>query len=128
MLQLKEPFRIVLLAIFSSTIAVFLYAYRWLAGTFSIKDLAFIAAMFAVLLFMAFMIRNLRTVKRPDNYMLEVYNTLGEEDGVNFRKEFKNYDVAVSYMQMYRKAYPHYRFVLVSNSENSKKTVHKWLE
>jgi len=123
-----EIFRTVAFVVSSSVIAIFLSTYKWLSASFNIRDFGFIAAMFAVLLFMAFMIWNLKSVKRPDHYILEVYNVLGEVDDASFRKEFKNYDVAVSYMEMYRGMYPYYRFILVSNGENSKKTVHKWIE
>lgn len=122
-----EIFRTVAFVVSSSVIAISLSTYRWFSASFNIRDLGFIAAMLAVLLFMAFMIWNLKSVKRPDHYILEVYNVFGEEDDASFRKEFKNYDVAVSYMQMYRDMYPYYRFVLVSSEENSK-TVHKWIE
>ena len=125
---LKKPFSIIALVVSSSVITAFLIAYRWLSGVFNVRDLGIIIAMFAVLLFMVFMILNLRTIKRPERYMLEVYNTLGEKDEVNFRREFTNYDVASSYMLMYRKMYPRYSFVLVSDSENAKKTVHRYLE
>ncbi len=124
---LKKSFGI-LVIVSSSVIAAFLSVYRWLSGVFSIRDLDLIIAMFGVLVFMAFMMWNLRTIKRPDHYMLEIYNPLWEKDDVNFRTEFRNYDVAVSYMRMYRKMYSHYRFVLVSDSENSKRTVHKYVE
>ena len=124
----KKPFTIVVFVVSSSVITAFLTTYRWLSGVFNTRDLGFIIAMFAVLLFMVFMIWNLRTIKRPERYMLEVYNTLGEKDDANFRREFKNYDVATSYMLMYRKMYPKYSFILVSNSEDAKKTVHRYLE
>ncbi len=125
---LKKPFTIVVFVVSSSVITAFLTAYRWLSGVFNIRDLGFIIAMLAVLLFMVFMILNLRTIKRPERYMLEVYNTLGEKDDVNFRREFKNYDVASSYMLMYRKMCPRHSFILVSDREDTKKTVHRYLE
>jgi len=125
---LKKPFNIVVFVVSSSVIAAVLTTYRWLSGVFNIRDLGFIIAMFAVLLFTVFIILNLRTIKRPERYMLEVYNTLGEKDNANFRTEFKNYDVATSYMLMYRKMYPRHSFILVSDSEDAKKTVHRYLE
>ncbi len=126
-ITLKKSFG-VLVIVSSSVIAAFLAAYRWLSGVFNVRDLDLLIAMFGVLVFMAFMMWNLKTIKRPDHYMLEIYNPLWEKDDVSFRTEFRNYDVAVSYMRMYRKMYPHYRFVLVSDSENSKRTVHKYVE
>ncbi len=126
-ITLRKSFAI-LVIVSSSVIAAFLSVYRWFAGVFNVRDLDLIIAMFGVLVFMAFMMWNLRTIKRPDHYMLEIYNSLWEKDDVNFRTEFRNYDVAVSYMRMYRKMYPHYRFILVSDSENSKRTVHKYVE
>jgi hypothetical protein len=125
---LKKPFSFIVFVVSSSVITALLIAYKWLSGVFNVKDLGIIIAMGAVLVFMVFMILNLRTIKRPERYMLEVYNTLGEKDDVNFRREFTNYDVASSYMLMYRKMYPMYRFVLVSDSEHAKKTVHRYLE
>ena len=125
---LKKPFNIVVFVVSSSVITAFLIAYRWLSGVFNIRDLGFILAMLAVLLFMVFMMLNLRTIKRPERYMLEVYNTLGEKDDLNFRREFKNYDVASSYMLMYRKMYPRHSFILVSDSEDTKKAVYRYLE
>ena len=83
---LKKPFNIVFLVVSSSVITAFLITYRWLSSVFNIRDLGVIIAMFAVLLFMAFMIWNLRAIKRPERYMLEVYNALGEKDDMNFRK------------------------------------------
>lgn len=126
--SLTKPLRLSVILVSSSVIAFFLGLYRWFTGSLGIRDLGFIAAMLAVLLFMAFMMMNLRSIKRPNQYTLEVYDAFGEEDDSSFRKEFRNYDVAVSYMQMYRKMYPHYRFVLVSRTDNVKKTVHKWLD
>ena len=125
---LEEYLTIIVFAVASSVKVAFLCAYKWLSGVFSIRELGFIVALFAVLVFMAIMMWNLRTIMRPDHYTLEVYNTLGEKDDANFRKEFRNYDVAASYMRMYRKMYPHYKFILVSRSENSKRTVHRYLE
>ncbi len=125
---LRKPFSFIVFIVSSSVITAFLIAYKWLSGVFNVRDLGIIIAMGAVLVFMVFMILNLRTVKRPERYMLEVYNTLGEKDDVNFRREFTNYDVASSYMLMYRKMYPMYRFVIVSDSENEKRTVHRYLE
>ncbi len=125
---LKRPFSIVALVVSSSVITAFLSVYRSLSGVFNMRDLAFIVTMFAVLLFMVFMIMNLRSVKRPDRYTIEVYNTLGEKDDANFRTEFKNYDVAASYMLMYKETYPSHSFILVSDSEQAKKTVHRYLE
>ena len=125
---LKKPFNIVFLVVSSSVITAFLITYRWLSSVFNIRDLGVIIAMFAVLLFMAFMIWNLRAIKRPERYMLEVYNALGEKDDMNFRREFKNYDVASSYMLMYRKMYPTYSFIIISNTEDAKKTIHRYLE
>ncbi|MGH9923029.1 MAG: hypothetical protein ACRD38_09780, partial [Nitrososphaerales archaeon] len=66
---LKKPFSIVVFVVSASVITAFLIAYRWLSGVFNIRDLGFIIAMLAVLLFMAFMILNLRTIKRPERYM-----------------------------------------------------------
>lgn len=124
---LKRPFVIMAVMVSSSVVTAFMTTYKSLAAVFNVRDLSFIAAMFAVLLFMVFMIWNLRTVRRPDHYILEAYNTVGEEDH-GFRQEYKNYDVAVSYMLMYRQMYPSHKFILVSKSENSKKTVHKYLD
>ena len=126
--KLKNAFRLLPIVVSASVMTFFLSMYRLFSGALNIRDLSYIVAFFAVLLFMAIMIRNLRAIKHPVHYVLEVCNVLGEEDDANFRKEFKNYDVAVSYMQMYRSMYPHYKFVLTSIGENSKKTVHKRLE
>lgn len=128
MLQtLKEYMMLIPVIVASSVSSSFLSVYKWFSGSVSFRDVGFIVAMLAVLLFMAFMIWNLRKIKRPDSYILEVYNALGGEEA-NFRSEYKTYDVAVSYMQMYKRMYPHYRFVLVSRAEGAKKTVHKWIE
>lgn len=125
---LKKPFHLIAFVVSSSVITAFMAAYRWLSSVFNIKDLGIIITMFAVLFFMVFIVMNLKTIKPPKNYTLEVYNTLGEKDDLNFRKDFRNYDVASSYMLMYRKMYPRYTFILVSHSKDAKKTVHRYIE
>ena len=124
----KKPFYLIAFVVSSSIITAFMAAYRWLSGVFNIKDLGIIIAMFAVLFFMVFIIMNLKTIKPPKNYTLEVYNILGEKDDLNFRKDFRNYDVASSYMLMYRKMYPKYTFILISHNKDTKKTVHRYIE
>jgi len=125
---IKKPFHLVAFVVSSSVITAFMAAYRWLSSIFNIRELGIIITMFAVLLFMVFIIINLKTIKTPKNYALEIYNTLGEKDDLNFRKDFRNYDVASSYMLMYRKMYPKHTFILVSHNKDTKKTVHRYIE
>lgn len=59
---------------------------------------------------------------KPKKYSIiifDVYGQMVEIDGL--RKEFKNHDVAWSFMKQYKNDYPLYNFAMVADSPNTKK-------
>ena len=70
---------------------------------------------------------------RPHNitkkYQVVVFDIFGIESEINgLRTEFKNHDVAWSYMKFYKKSYPLHSFAMVTKQKNSpKKIIFKYI-
>ena len=65
----------------------------------------------------------------PKKYQVIVFDVFGIESQINgLRTEFKNHDVAWSFMKFYKKSYPLYNFALVAKQKNSyKKIIFKYI-
>ena len=65
----------------------------------------------------------------PKKYQVVVFDIFGIESEINgLRTEFKNHDVAWSYMKFYKKSYPLHNFAMVTKQKNSlKKIIFKYI-
>jgi len=70
-----------------------------------------------------------RPHKIPKKYQVLVFDIFGKESQIDgLRTEFKNHDVAWSFMKFYKKSYPLYNFALVAKQKNShKKIIFKYI-
>ena len=65
----------------------------------------------------------------PKKYQVVVFDIFGIESEINgLRTEFKNHDVAWSFMKFYKKSYPLCSFAMVTKQKNSpKKIIFKYI-
>lgn len=66
---------------------------------------------------------------KPKNYSVIIFDVFGNQIPIEgLRTEFKNHDVAWSFMKQYKKDYPLYNFAMVSDSPRSeKKTIFRYI-
>jgi hypothetical protein len=66
---------------------------------------------------------------KPKNYSVIIFDVFGSQIPIEgLRTEFKNHDVAWSFMKQYKKSYPLYNFAMVSDSPKSdKKTIFRYI-
>jgi len=65
-----------------------------------------------------------RPHKIPKKYQVIVYDVFGEESQIDgLRTEFKNHDVAWSFMKFYKKSYPLHSFAMVTKQKNSSRKI-----
>jgi len=66
---------------------------------------------------------------RPKNYSIVYYDVFGTKSNIDgLRTEFKNHDVAWSFMKQYKDQYPMHNFALVCDfSKSDKKTIIRYL-
>ncbi len=66
---------------------------------------------------------------RPEKYSIVTFDILGEQvtlDGL--RTEFRNHDVAWSFMKQYKQDYPAHNFAMVADMPNStKRTIFRYI-
>lgn len=70
-----------------------------------------------------------RPHNKPKNYSVIIFDVFGNQIPIEgLRTEFKNHDVAWSFMKQYKKDYPLYNFAMVSDSPGSeKKTIFRYI-
>jgi len=70
-----------------------------------------------------------RPHKIPKKYLVTSFDVYGMETHIDgLRTEFKNHDVAWSFMKFYKKSYPLYNFALVSEEmKQDKKIIFKYI-
>ena len=86
------------------------------------KDAGEAVVLASVFLFALAWLVKARPHTRPKNYSIVVFDVFGKEttmDGI--RTEFKNHDVAWSYMKQYKNFFPMNNFAMVSDIPKSKK-------
>tara|TARA_B100000470_G_C19427195_1_gene231348 strand:- start:138 stop:464 length:327 start_codon:yes stop_codon:yes gene_type:complete len=107
--------------LFSQTIRDIIWSFFKEAGVAVILAIVFVFA-FTWLL-------KARPHKTPKMYFVQIFDVYGkmyEMDGL--RTEFKNHDVAWSFMKSYKKSYPLYNFALTSqNKASSKKIIYRYI-
>jgi len=93
------------------------------------KDASGIIILGIVFLFALAWLFKARPHKIPKQYQVIVFDIFGKESQIDgLRTEFKNHDVAWSFMKFYKKSYPLHNFAMVTKQKNSpKKVIFKYL-
>ena len=93
------------------------------------KDASGIVILGIVFLFALAWLFKARPHKIPKKYQVLVFDIFGKESQIDgLRTEFKNHDVAWSFMKSYKKSYPLHSFAMVTKQKNSpKKIIYKYI-
>jgi len=93
------------------------------------KDAGGVIILGLVLLFALTWLVKAKPHNIPKKYQVIVFDIFGIESQINgLRTEFKNHDVAWSYMKFYKKSYPLHSFAMVTKQKNSlKKIIFKYI-
>ena len=93
------------------------------------KDAGGVIILGLVLLFALTWLLKAKPHNIPKKYQVIVFDIFGMESRINgLRTEFKNHDVAWSYMKFYKKSYPLHNFAMVTKQKNSlKKIIFKYI-
>ena len=93
------------------------------------KDASGIVILGIVFLFALAWLFKARPHKIPKQYQVIVFDVFGKESHIDgLRTEFKNHDVAWSFMKFYKKSYQLHSFAMVTKQKNSpKKVIFKYL-
>ena len=93
------------------------------------KDAGGIVILGMVFLFALAWLVKARPHKIPKKYQIIVFDIFGKESHVDgIRTEFKNHDVAWSFMKFYKKSYPLCNFAMVTKQKgSSKKIIFKYI-
>ncbi|HIB72265.1 MAG TPA: hypothetical protein EYO34_12205 [Candidatus Marinimicrobia bacterium] len=93
------------------------------------KDAGGVIILGLVLLFALTWLLKAKPHNIPKKYQVIVFDIFGIESQINgLRTEFKNHDVAWSYMKFYKKSYPLHNFAMVTEQKNSlKKIIFKYI-
>jgi hypothetical protein len=107
--------------LFSQTVRDIIWSFFKVAGETVILGVVFLFAL--AWLFKA------KPHNIPKKYQVVVFDIFGMESEINgLRTEFKNHDVAWSYMKFYKKSYPLHSFAMVTKQKNSpKKIIFKYI-
>ena len=93
------------------------------------KDAGGIVLLGLVFLFALAWLFKARPHKIPKQYQVIIFDIFGKESRIDgLRTEFKNHDVAWSFMNFYKKSYPLNSFAMVTKQKNSpKKIIFKYI-
>ena len=93
------------------------------------KDAGGIVILGFVFLFALAWLFKARPHKIPKQYQVIIFDIFGKESRIDgLRTEFKNHDVAWSFMKFYKKSYPLCNFAMVTKPKNSaKKIIFKYI-
>jgi len=93
------------------------------------KDAGGVIVLGLVLLFALTWLIKAKPHNIPKKYQVIVFDIFGIESQINgLRTEFKNHDVAWSYMKFYKKSYPLHSFAMVTKQKDSlKKIIFKYI-
>ena len=93
------------------------------------KDAGGVIILGLVLLFALTWLVKAKPHNIPKKYQVIVFDIFGMESQINgLRTEFKNHDVAWSYMKFYKKSYPLHSFAMVTKQKDSlKKIIFKYI-
>ena len=107
--------------LFSQTVRDIIWSFFKDAGGVIILGLVFLFALAWLL--------KARPHKIPKQYQVIIFDIFGKESQIDgLRTEFKNHDVAWSFMKFYKKSYPFCNFAMVTEQKNySKKIIFKYI-
>ena len=107
--------------LFSQTVRDIIWSFFKDAGGIVILGLVFLFALTWLL--------KARQHKIPKQYQVIIFDIFGKEAQIDgLRTEFKNHDVAWSFMKFYKKSYPLCDFAMVTKQKNSsKKIIYKYI-
>jgi len=107
--------------LFSQTIREVILSFFKVAGETLILGMVFLFALTWLV--------KARPHKIPKNYQIIFFDIFGNESRIDgLRTEFKNHDVAWSFMKFYKKSYPLYNFAMVTKQKSSpKKIIFKYI-
>ena len=107
--------------LFSQTIRDIIWSFFRDAGGVIILGIVFLFAFVWLL--------KIRPHKIPRKYLVTSFDVYGKEMQIDgLRTEFKNHDVAWSFMKFYKKSYPLCNFALVTEEKNiDKKIIFKYI-
>ena len=93
------------------------------------KDAGGIVIIGVVFLFALAWLIKARPRKIAKQYYVIIFDIFGKESKIDgLRTEFKNHDVAWSFMKFYKKSYPLCNFAMVTKQKNSsKKIIYKYI-
>ena len=93
------------------------------------KDAGGVIILGLVLLFALTWLLKAKPHNIPKKYQVIVFDIFGMESQINgLRTEFKNHDVAWSFMKFYKKSYPLHSFAMVTKQKNSlRKIIFKYI-
>ena len=93
------------------------------------KDAGGIVIIGVVFLFALAWLVKARPRKIAKQYYVVIFDIFGKESNIDgLRTEFKNHDVAWSFMKFYKKSYPLNNFAMVTEQRNSpKKIIFKYI-
>ena len=93
------------------------------------KDAGGVVILGMVFLFTLAWLLKARPHKIPKQYQVIVFDIFEKESQIDgLRTEFKNHDVAWSFMKSYKKSYPLHSFAMVTKQKNSpKKIIYKYI-
>ena len=107
--------------LFSQTVRDIIWSFFKVAGGIVILGLVFLFALTWLV--------KARPHKVPKQYQVIIFDIFGNESQIDgLRTEFKNHDVAWSFMKFYKKSYPLCNFAMVTEQKNySKKIIFKYI-
>jgi len=93
------------------------------------KDASGAVILGAVFVFAIIWVIKAKPHNKPKNYSVIPYDVFGKETKIDgLRLEFKNHDVAWSFMKQYKKSYPLHNFALVSDGKKlEKQTIFRYI-
>ena len=102
--------------LFSQTVKDIIWSFFKGAGETVILGMVFLFAL-------AWLVKA-RPHKIPKKYQVLVFDIFGKESQIDgLRTEFKNHDVAWSFMKFYKKSYPLCNFAMTTMQKNSQKKI-----
>lgn len=122
----------VVLAIFGNTIPnAFLMVFgNMIPGVFqtAFKVAASGVILGAVFVFAMAWLLKAKPHSRPRAYRVVIFDVYGRESAIDgLRLNFRNHDVAWSYMKQYKASYPLHNFALVSDNPKSRPTIYRYI-
>jgi len=93
------------------------------------KDAGGVVILVMVFLFALAWLFKARPHKIPKQYQIIIFDIFGKESQIDgLRTEFKNHDVAWSFMKFYKTSYPFCNFAMVTKQKSSaKKIIFKYI-